>query len=62
VGSEARFALGEHAPLRVRSLVLCGNQPYAWNLESPVAKAVGAAIAASRQEGMAASCRASSRA
>jgi pimeloyl-ACP methyl ester carboxylesterase len=36
----------------VRSLVLCGNQPYAWNLESPTARAVAAAIAASRQEGM----------
>lgn len=36
----------------MHSLVLCGNQPYAWNLESPTAKAVAEAIAASRQEGM----------
>jgi pimeloyl-ACP methyl ester carboxylesterase len=36
----------------VLSLVLCGNQPYAWNLEAPSAQAVAVAIAASRQEGM----------
>ena len=34
------------------SLVLCGNQPYAWNLESPIAKVVAHAIAASRLGGM----------
>jgi pimeloyl-ACP methyl ester carboxylesterase len=36
----------------VLSLVLCGNQPYAWDLESPTAQAVGAAIAASSRAGM----------
>jgi hypothetical protein len=46
------FALGELAPERVLALVLCGNQPSAWDLESPTARAVAAAIAASRQEGM----------
>jgi pimeloyl-ACP methyl ester carboxylesterase len=51
-GARLGFALGEHAPERVLSLVLCGNQPYAWNLESPTAQAVAAAIAASRQENM----------
>jgi pimeloyl-ACP methyl ester carboxylesterase len=51
-GARLGFALGEHASERVLSLVLCGNQPYAWNLESPTAQAVAAAIAASRQEGM----------
>jgi pimeloyl-ACP methyl ester carboxylesterase len=51
-GARLGFALGEHAPERVLSLVLCGNQPYAWDLESPTAKAVAAAIAASRREGM----------
>ena len=51
-GARLGFALGEHAPERLLSLVLCGNQPYAWDLESPTAKAVAAAIAASRQEGM----------
>lgn len=29
-GARLGFALGEHAPERVLSLVLCGNQPYAW--------------------------------
>jgi pimeloyl-ACP methyl ester carboxylesterase len=51
-GARLGFALGEHAPERVLSLVLSGNQPYAWNLESPTANAVAAAIAASWQEGM----------
>jgi len=51
-GARLGFALGEHAPERVLSLVLCGNQPYAWDLESPTAQAVAAAIVASRKEGM----------
>jgi pimeloyl-ACP methyl ester carboxylesterase len=51
-GARLGFALGEHAPERVLSLVLCGNQPYAWDLATPTAKAVAAAIAASRREGM----------
>jgi pimeloyl-ACP methyl ester carboxylesterase len=51
-GARLGFALGEHAPERALSLVLCGNQPYAWNLESPIARAVATAIAASRQRGM----------
>jgi pimeloyl-ACP methyl ester carboxylesterase len=29
-GARLGFAIGEHAPERVQSLVLCGNQPYAW--------------------------------
>jgi pimeloyl-ACP methyl ester carboxylesterase len=51
-GARLGFALGEHAPQRAFSLVLCGNQPYAWDLKSPTTQAVGAAVAASRQEGM----------
>jgi pimeloyl-ACP methyl ester carboxylesterase len=51
-GARLGFALGEHAPERVLSLVLCGNQPYGWNLESTTAQAVAAAIAASKKEGM----------
>jgi pimeloyl-ACP methyl ester carboxylesterase len=51
-GARLGFALGEHAPESVLSLVPCGNQPYEWDLESPTAQAVAAAIAASRQEGM----------
>ena len=43
-GARLGFAFGEHAPERVLSLVLCGNQPYAWNLDSPIAKAVAARV------------------
>jgi pimeloyl-ACP methyl ester carboxylesterase len=51
-GARLGFALAEHAPERVHSLVLCGNQPYGWNFESQTAQAVAAAIAASRRQGM----------
>jgi pimeloyl-ACP methyl ester carboxylesterase len=51
-GARLGFALGEYAPERVLSLVLCGNQPYAWNLDSPTAHAVAAAVASSRRDGM----------
>ena len=51
-GARLGFALGEHAPERLLSLVLCGNQPYAWDLESPTAKAVAGAVAASERHGM----------
>jgi pimeloyl-ACP methyl ester carboxylesterase len=52
-GARLGFALGEHAPERVLSLVLCGNQPYAWDLDSPTAQAVAAAVTASKRDGMA---------
>ncbi len=51
-GARLGFALGEHAPERVLTLVVCGNQPYAWNLESATAKAVAAALASSKDGGM----------
>ena len=51
-GARLGFAFGERAPDRLLSLVLCGNQPYAWDLESATAQAVGAAISASKQNGM----------
>ena len=51
-GARLGFALGEYAPERVLSLVLCGNQPYAWDLDSPTAQAVAAAVTASRRDGM----------
>jgi pimeloyl-ACP methyl ester carboxylesterase len=51
-GARLGFAFGEHAPERLLSLVLCGNQPYAWDLGSPAAQTVAAAIAASRRHGM----------
>ena len=52
-GARLGFALGECAPERLESLVLSGNQPYEWNLSSPTAQAVAAAVEASRREGMA---------
>jgi pimeloyl-ACP methyl ester carboxylesterase len=51
-GARLGFALGEHARARLLSLVLCGNQPYAWNLDSATARAVAAAIDASKRGGM----------
>lgn len=51
-GARLGFAVGEQAPERLLSLVLCGNQPYAWNLDSPIARAVAAAVAAGIRDGM----------
>jgi pimeloyl-ACP methyl ester carboxylesterase len=51
-GARLGYAMGEHAPDRLLSLVLCGNQPYEWNLRSPTAHVVAAAIAAARRDGM----------
>ncbi|MEX1262329.1 MAG: alpha/beta hydrolase [Actinomycetota bacterium] len=51
-GARLGFAIGGYAPERVRALVLCGNQPYGWDLASPVAKAVAAAAEASTRSGM----------
>ncbi len=44
-GGRLCFGIGEHAPGRVRSLVIGGNQPYAWP-ESPISGTVGHALAA----------------
>jgi pimeloyl-ACP methyl ester carboxylesterase len=51
-GARLGFAIGELAPERVRALVLCGNQPYEWDLTTPIARAVGAGAEASRRSGM----------
>ncbi len=51
-GARLGFAIGEHAPDRVRSLVLCGNQPYEWDLTTPIAHAVAAGVDASTTAGM----------
>lgn len=51
-GARLGFAVGEHAPDRVRSLVLCGNQPYEWPLDSPMLRAVADAVAAGRERGI----------
>lgn len=50
-GARLGFAIGEHASERVRSLVLCGNQPYEW-LDGPMLRAVSEAVAAGRAQGM----------
>ena len=51
-GARLGFALGEHAPERLRSLVLCGNQPYAWPLDGPLLRSVRDAVAAGATRGM----------
>jgi pimeloyl-ACP methyl ester carboxylesterase len=53
-GARLGFAIGEHAPVRVRSLVLCGNQPYEWSADGPMVRAVSDALAAGREHGMSA--------
>jgi pimeloyl-ACP methyl ester carboxylesterase len=60
-GARLGFALGRHAPERVVSLVLCVNQPYAWNLESPTAQGVAAAVPRLDTRAWTASWRPSSR-
>ena len=51
-GARLGFAIGEHAPERVLSLVLCGNQPYEWPAEGPMMRAVSEAVAAGKRRGM----------
>jgi pimeloyl-ACP methyl ester carboxylesterase len=51
-GARLGFAMGEHAPGRMLSLVLCGNQPYDWPMESPMLRAVSEAVAGGRERGM----------
>lgn len=46
------FAIGELVPDRVRSLVLCGDQPYEWDLATPIAHAVAAGARAPSTSGM----------
>jgi pimeloyl-ACP methyl ester carboxylesterase len=47
LGARLGFAIGEYAPERVLSLVLCGNQPYEWP-EGPLLRGVSEAMAAGR--------------
>lgn len=49
-GGRLCFGVGEHAPQRVRSLVIGGNQPYSWP-DSPLGCLVGEALAAGREQG-----------
>jgi pimeloyl-ACP methyl ester carboxylesterase len=48
-GGRLCFGSGQHAPRRVRSLVIGGNQPYAWPATA-ISRAVGKALAAAREE------------
>jgi pimeloyl-ACP methyl ester carboxylesterase len=47
-GGRLCFGIGEHAPRRVRSLVIGGNQPYAWP-ETAISRAVGEALVTARE-------------
>jgi pimeloyl-ACP methyl ester carboxylesterase len=51
-GARLGFAIGELAPERIWSLVLCGNQPYEWPVEGPMLRAVTGALAAGKEHGM----------
>lgn len=51
-GARLGFAVGEHAPDRVHSLVLWGNQPYAWDTASPLYHGIAGAMEALRRDGM----------
>lgn len=50
-GGRLGFGIGEHAPDRVLSLVIGGQQPYAIDPEGPVAHAATETLAESRREG-----------
>ncbi len=50
-GGRLGFGIGEHAPERVLSLVIGGQQPYRWP-DSPITRIVAAGLAAARTEGI----------
>ena len=50
-GARLGFGLGEHAPERVRTLVMGGQQPYAINPDGPLFKIVTTSLARSVAEG-----------
>ena len=50
-GGRLGFGIGEHAPERVLSLVIGGQQPYAIDPDGPLAHAVIETLAESRREG-----------
>jgi pimeloyl-ACP methyl ester carboxylesterase len=51
MGGRLGFGIGEHAPERVLSLVIGGQQPYAIDPDGPLAHAATETLAASRREG-----------
>ena len=57
-GGRLAFGIGEHAPERARSLVIVGQQPYTIDPDGPLARVVGEAMAASREQGIEALVRA----
>ena len=57
-GGRLGFGIGEHAPERVLSLVIVGQQPYAIDPNGPLSRVVGEAMDASRTEGIEALVRA----
>ncbi len=50
-GGRLCFGIGEHAPERVLSLVIGGQQPYAMDPDTPLARVITEALAESRREG-----------
>jgi len=50
-GGRLGFGIGEHAPNRVLSLVIGGQQPYSWP-DSPLTRVVSAGLIAAQREGM----------
>jgi pimeloyl-ACP methyl ester carboxylesterase len=50
-GGRLGFGIGEHAPERVLSLVISGQQPYAIDPDGPLARAVTETLAESRRKG-----------
>jgi hypothetical protein len=50
-GGRLGFGIGEHAPERVLSLVIGGQQPYAIDPDGPLAHAATQTLAESRREG-----------
>jgi pimeloyl-ACP methyl ester carboxylesterase len=50
-GGRLGFGIGEHAPERVLSLVVGGQQPYAWP-DGPLSRVVTEALASARTEGI----------
>lgn len=51
-GGRVCFGIGEYAPTRIRSLVTIGQHPYAIEPNGPLARVVGEALAASREQGI----------
>jgi len=51
-GGRLVFGIQQHAPDRARSLVIIGQQPYAIDPDGPLARVVGQALAATREQGI----------